>query len=141
MRAVISSSYTIDSCLVKYGPNATGEAGVYSNPLAGTAAATSAGPNTSYLVRKNTGFGGRTGRGRLYLPGVTDTAYLEGGAILAATVTAVTNAFEALRTSLISVGIVPTLLHAPGSPVTLPRPITSFSCDSRAATQRRRLRR
>ena len=141
MRAVISSSVTIDSCKVKFGPNDVGQEGVTSNPLAGTASGSTSGPGISYLIRKNTGFGGRTGRGRLYLPGVTETAHLEGGMIPAATVTSVNTAFESFRSALVTLGLVPTLLHAAGSPVTLPRPITSFTCDSKTATQRRRLRR
>ena len=141
IRALISSSVSIESAKVKFGPNATGQEGFHSNPIAGTGTAQTAGPGIAYLARKNTGFGGRTGRGRLYIPGVTETAHLEGGMITAATVTSWNTSLETMRAGLISVGLVPTLLHAAGSPVTLPRPIVSFTMDAKTATQRRRLRR
>jgi enamine deaminase RidA (YjgF/YER057c/UK114 family) len=141
IRAVISSSVTIDSCKVKFGPNATGPEGTTTNPLPGTASGSTSGPGVAFLVRKVTGFGGRTGRGRFYIPGVTETTHLEGGGIAATAVSQVNTALEAFRTALIAIGLVPTLLHSANSPVTLPRPITGFVTDSKTATQRRRLRR
>jgi hypothetical protein len=141
IRAQISSEVTINSCLAKFGPNSTGPAAEYTAPLAGTGAAAGSTPQVSWLARKNTGFGGRTGRGRMYIPGLPEPLTFSSGTIIAANVTSMTTALEAFRASLVADGCVPTLLHAPLSPVQVPMPITSFSVDNRAATQRRRLRR
>ena len=140
MKALLPSTITIASCLMKFGPNTTGAAAEVSGPVVGTSPNASASPNVAYLVRKNTGFGGRTGRGRMYFPGAGEPNVDAGGNVLAAHVTAWNSALEAMRTALVALGLVPTLLHGAGSPVTSPMPITSFSTDSKVATQRRRLR-
>jgi hypothetical protein len=76
----------------------------------------------------------------MYFPGAGEPNVDAGGNVLAAHVTAWNSAVEAMRATLISLGLVPTLLHGAGSPVQVPMPITSFSTDNRVATQRRRLR-
>ncbi len=141
MRALFGAGVNVAGVMVKFGPNATGPSAEDLAPLSGTASGATASPNVTYLIRKNTGFGGRTGRGRMYLPGVVEGAVNEGGAITAAQVTSMTNALEAMRTALIAIGLVPTLLHGAASPVQVPMPITSFTPDTVAATQRRRMRR
>jgi len=140
IRALINTALTIQMCEVKFGPNATGQAGIYSNPLGGTAGSTAVSPAVSMLIRKQTGFGGRTGRGRMYFPGAGEPNVDAGGNVLSAHVAAWNSALEAMRSVLISLGLVPTLLHGAGSPVQVPMPITSFGTDNRVATQRRRLR-
>ncbi len=141
IRAQISPEVTIDSCLFKKGPNDTGESAVYSSPLAGTAASTAAGPQVAWLVRKVTGFGGRTGRGRFYIPGMSEAVCGVGGLVGANQRALLDTALGTFRTNLNALGLVPTLLHGSGSPVQTPMPITAFVVDTRAATQRRRLRR
>jgi hypothetical protein len=97
--------------------------------------------NTAYLVHKNTAFGGRTGRGRCYIPGVVEASVGPDGDLLDATQTAITTDFQAWRTEIIALDLVPVVLHGPGHGALAPRPITSFACDGFAATQRRRMRR
>ena len=141
IRAQISPEVTIDSCLFKKGPNSTGEAAVYTGGVPGTAASTAAGPQVAWLVRKVTNFGGRTGRGRLYIPGMSEAVCGTGGVVGNTQRLALQNALETFRTNLNAVGLVATLLHGAASPVPSPMPIVSYQVDTRAATQRRRLRR
>ncbi len=141
IRALLTAEVSIESVLVKYGPNDTGAAGESSGALAGTGAGTTVSPNVALLVKKNTGFGGRTGRGRFYIPGIPESHISGSGTILASAVTSWTTALEAFRTTLVSLGLVPTLLHGAASPVQTPMPITSFTVDATGATQRRRMRR
>jgi hypothetical protein len=141
IRALLTVALNIESVLVKYGPNDTGPAGESTGVLVGTAAGTAVSPNVAVLIKKNTGFGGRTGRGRFYIPGIPEAHINESGAILPSAITSWGSALEAFRTVLVSLGLVPTLLHAPLSPVQVPMPITSFTVDGTGATQRRRMRR
>ncbi len=141
MRARIVTQTTISSCLVKFGPQATGASGEFSNPLTGTAANEPASPNVTWLIRKNTAAGGRTGRGRMYLPGISEPALSGAGVIIPAEITAMNDAMAALLLELQNAELDPVVLHAPLSPVTTPIAITSLTVDSTVATQRRRLRR
>lgn len=141
IRAQMSSVVNIDSCYVKYGPNDIGQSAEVANPLAGTAASTGTSPQVAYLVKKVTGFGGRSGQGRFYLPGVPEGSVDPAGQILSAGVTALNTALEAARAALVSAGAIPTLLHGGTGPISAPLPIVGFQVDSRCATQRRRNRR
>jgi hypothetical protein len=141
IRNLLVTEITIESCMVKYGPNDTGPAGESAGSMAGSSSGLGNPANVALLVKKNTGFGGRTGRGRFYIPGIPESAIAANGTILATAVTAWGTALEAFRTTLISLGLVPTLLHGAGSPVQTPMPITSFTVDATGATQRRRMRR
>lgn len=121
-------------------------------PVVGSDPAPGAVAHTAILIRKNTGTGGRQHRGRMYWPPfhLPETSVGVGGEILStllvAQQTQLTNWHEDLVTHLIP----PWLLHAnlrdpitgeeiPDSAAT-PTPITSFTIQSRAATQRRRIR-
>ena len=96
--------------------------------------------NTALLIRKRTDRGGRRGRGRAFLP-PTQADAVDGGALLSSVIAAAASeAFADLMVAYSTVlGGVPHLLHtteAGGAP----DEITGFSCDTRVATQRRRLR-
>lgn len=131
---------TMTSVLVKFGPNDTGksalepanEPGVNGNQAA---------PQAAFLIHKNTDDGGRAGRGRFFLPGVPDATLNPSGTIVSANLSAMQTALETFRTNLIANDLIPVVLHNVGSPLSSPSPITSFSADARAATQRRRMRR
>lgn len=125
---------------VKFGPNATGPSAVAPVGNAMTGPSAGATPNVAWLVRKVTGFGGRTGRGRMYIPGVPEAQVLTNGAVAPTYAGLFSAELEEWRLGMASAGLIPSLLHAPGSPITTPMPITEFVVDSRVATQRRRLR-
>lgn len=139
--AQVDSGVSNTSVLVKAGPNDTGPSVEVPGAGAGAVMGDTSPPNTAWLVRKVTGFGGRTGRGRLYLPGITDGNVLDDGAIGSTALTNMQTAWDNFYDDLVSYGCPPALLHGPGSPVSSPMLITSFSVDGKVATQRRRLRR
>lgn len=137
----LASTIQLDRVLVKFGPNSTGPAAETSIQVAGGKQAFSDPPHTAILVRKNTGFGGRTGRGRMFVPGVYSDDVDSSGYLASGLISALLVDLEAFRDDCIAADLIPVLLHAEGSGVSAPLPITSFGVDSVAATQRRRLRR
>lgn len=136
-----SESITLDSTLVKFGPNATGPSAVYAVPFDGSADPQADVPNTSVLVRKVTAFGGRTGSGRMFVPGYGEGLWEPNGTMTLLNLSGIQDSFDDLWTALTADNLVPVLLHGEDSPVTTPLPITSFQVQQLAATQRRRLRR
>jgi hypothetical protein len=115
--------------------------------IAGTQTPAVVPQNTAYLIRKRTDLAGRRGRGRMYVPGVSEADSGATGMVLASAVTAWQTAFNNWFNDLtVTVGnrfYPPAVLHrSEGIGVEpLPTLVTSFVVDSRVATQRRRLRR
>lgn len=136
-----STSVQLVEATVKFGPSATGPTGVWPGAVNGSIGGTVSPPNTTFLMRKTTAFGGRAGRGRLYLPGVAENDVGNEGAVLPARLTALNVAGEDLLGQLEVGNLQAVLLHGVGSPITAPTPLTGLVGDSRVATQRRRLRR
>ena len=136
----VSLGVTMTSVLVKFGPNDTGKSALEPANEPGVAG-NSAAPQVAYLIHKNTDDGGRAGRGRFFLPGVPDANVNPNGTILGGTLTTMQTALDTFLANLIADDLIPVVLHNIGSPLSSPSPITSFSPDARAATQRRRLRR
>lgn len=126
---------------VKFGPNDTGADGGGTYSVVGGDGGSAVPPNTSLLVKKQTGFGGRTGRGRMFIPGLPETQVTDAGTVSSTWVSDLTTRLEDFRTSTEWFGAVPTLLHSPDSPVLVPMPIVALVPDNKVATQRRRLRR
>lgn len=137
-QSIMAVGVDLSSVLVKYGPNATGATAEAFATEAGTVAS-GASPNVAYLVSKLTAQGGRRGRGRLYLPGVTEAGINNSGTVLAATVTNIQTAFTAMHALAIADSRPYVLLHS--STEHFPDLITSFVAQSIGATQRRRMRR
>lgn len=127
--------------VVKFGPTATGPTGINTNVVSGTDASPGTPANFSYLVHKVTAFGGRAGRGRMYIPGVDETQVNDAGDIDSTLTDAMTTAMGVFRDELNTADLEPVLLHGEDSPITLPSPITAFVCDGVGGTQRRRMRR
>ena len=103
-------------------------------------------PNTTYLLRKTTGFAGRRFRGRMYLPFVSELGTQQTGQLEASELTILTARAAALATAFVGGGTGSGgmyLLHSesPLSATPAPTPITSLSAQPFVATQRRRLRR
>ena len=138
--ALVSASVVMTSVLCKYGPNETGPSALEPANEPGTAAAQMV-PNTSYLIHKNTSLGGHAGRGRCYVPGVPEEDINLDGVLESGRAAGITSCFGSILASMTGTGVVPVVLHAEDSPLSVPTAITSFSCDTKVATQRRRLRR
>lgn len=136
-----TAQITLSEVLVKAGPNDTGPSASVAVDLDGIVSGESEVPNVSVLVQKLTGFGGRTGRGRMYIPGVNGGLFVSDGLMESSNLTAWQEAMEDFRLALNGYGTPPVLLHGPNSPVSTPMPIVGFNVSARAATQRQRLRR
>ena len=139
-------SLILDTVLVKFGPLATGPSAV---AAVGTAAGSGGGeaynPGTAILVSKFTALGGRRGRGRMYLPPLTESGITEGGKLLAAQVTNLQGYANSFLASLNTGNVPMVLLHrydpdAGESPVA-PTLVTGLTVQATLATQRGRLRR
>lgn len=96
--------------------------------------------NTAYLLRKRTGRAGRAGSGRMYLPGVEESAVDATGNVTAQRITDFNTAGTNFITQVQGITGVdgPALLHSLIGD--LPNAVTAIQCDSKVATQRRRLR-
>lgn len=103
--------------------------------------------NCAMLVRKNTGRGGRTGKGRMYIPNVLSEGEVDNVGVIAPSFlsglqTGANDFLEFLNEPEVVAPAPMVLLHNEGVPGgTTPTAITSLQVDSVIATQRRRLRR
>lgn len=97
--------------------------------------------NVALLFRKNTEFGGRHNKGRMYMPwALEDTAVDDVGNITGAAVTGWNSAASDFLTNLINGDVPMYVLHSEGPHGSdLPRIVISMLADNRVATQRRRL--
>lgn len=129
------------SVLVKFGPNETGPSGVFATTLDPGQGVPVNNPGTCILVHKRTAFGGRSGRGRMYLPLPQDLGVNENGTLTTTYLTNLQSQVDAFANALENDALNPVLLHNPGAPLSVPTPITDWVVDSRIATQRRRNRR
>lgn len=135
----ISSQYTYVSLI---GQEMTGS-GILSAErtanLVGTATFSPPPPNCSWIVRKNTLFGGRKNRGRMFVPPARlgETTVDAAGVITPANVVAEQDDWTAFHAAMISGDYPMVLFHSDGSPSTI---VSSLSVENRVATQRRRLR-
>jgi hypothetical protein len=139
--AFLSDQVNLVECLTKMGPNATGPQGSFVGDSIGGDAGDSGSPAVAYLVKKNTPYGGRTGRGRWFLPGAAESRVEPDGSVQSTQVEGLTDALGVFLEEMQTQELLPVVLHSQdlGSDVG-PRTITSFTVDGKVATQRRRLR-
>ncbi len=141
MQDVQVSTCTHTSTLVKYGPTVTGPSAEVFSATVGSLGVNGIAPNVALLVSKVTAQGGRAGKGRFFMPGMTEADTTQGGDVDAAYLAAAQTAANELYGALEAVTQGPVVLHGPGIPQLAPTPITGFSVQARVATQRRRQRR
>lgn len=125
--------------LLKEGPNSTGNQVEVPGAGLGTGNSTSDLPAAAVLIRKNTAFGGRKGRGRWYWPSPSVLFVDDGGQLSSGFVSGLQSAIDAFHGDLVTANLEPYVLHADAG--TVPYPITSWSVQTTLATQRRRQRR
>lgn len=136
----VPSTWNTRNILVKFGPSATGPSAELAVVIVGGSAGLAAPPQNSLLVRKTTLLGGRSGRGRIYWPGVQEAQVDQAGALAAPYREGLQTGFTAFHAGLNALSLPPVVLHGAGAPLTVPTPVANFIVDSRLATQRRRLR-
>lgn len=141
LRALLSSATTWDGGHVIFGADG-GDNRVDSTlaPVTGTSGATPLPPNCAMLIRKMTVLGGRRNRGRLFVPGISNTGVSNAGVIAPATLSAYQTSATAWMAALVATAeVVDLSLFHDTAPFT-PTNITALVCQGRLATQRRRLR-
>ena len=136
----IPEDVTLESILVKNGPNSTGAFALTSVAFPGEGSGGDVNPNQAILIRKNTALGGRAGRGRMYWP-VAEDQVITGGTLNSSPdqVAAMDAAMADLLPHLEAGDHRMMLLHVGSLPVATP--VVSLSTQGTTATQRRRLRR
>jgi hypothetical protein len=134
----LASAVSLVRCIFKEGPNDTGAFGTHSETTPGGDGGSGASSAVSYLIRKSTALGGRQGRGRMYLPGVTEASVGSDGVVSGAKVTALQDGADQLLNDLVVANLIPVLLH---DGALTPTVITALSAQNVVATQRRRQRR
>lgn len=134
----LSQDVTLLSAKVKLGPNATGPEATIGHVEAGHQIDSAVPPNVAILVRKLTALGGRSNRGRMFVPGLPDPDVLGTGIIATTPHTALEGAFDNLFAALTFEELIPVLFHTESSD---PTPLLSVTVEQRVATQRRRNRR
>lgn len=137
----LSSSVAQSSIRVKQGPTDIGPSGDFPGAGTGGSAGQIGASQLGVLVQKVTAFGGRSGKGRLYIPGAVETGIDVDGSLTPAYQTTLQTVFANFRQELIDAGFPMVVFHRPGSPLTEPTPVTSMSVQDRPGTQRRRNRR
>lgn len=110
------------------------------NEAGGASAYTQPPPNVAILVKKVTGAAGRQGRGRMYWPVVGDTFTDNVGVLDGTVLSDLQSGFTAFLGDLSLGDVAMYLLHGATQPITTPTEVLSLLVDTKAATQRRRLR-
>lgn len=137
-KGLFSASLSQDFMLIKHGPNDTGPSALIVGVGVGTNGSQSEAPGVAALAHKNTGLGGRKGRGRLFIPGVPGSATVQTGQLTSGALTLYQGVLDDLIPDLATEGADMVLLHGDA---TTPTTVTSMTIDGTTATQRRRLRR
>ena len=137
MASLQVSKLSLTNVHVKFGPNDVGAS--LDNPVSivGTATGEGLAPNSALLITKNTAFGGRKGRGRMYWPGIQDGTIDDYGLVTTASFATYQTKFTAFLASLVGSNIPMVVLHGSNPP--LPYLVTTLAVQHLMGTQRRRL--
>ena len=121
------------------------EGGLLLADAQGGLTSTVAAPNGSMLFRKQTGLRGRRGQGRAYWPYMASESDINDAGIVNATrLAAINNALATTVNAWTTDGVTQVLLQGEDGatpPYSPPPAVNGFFCDSKIATQRRRMRR
>lgn len=143
LAAQTSTVVQLTRVTLKVGPVSTGPTYEFLSGAVGTNGGSLPPPNCAVLVKKLTAVGGRKGRGRMYLPGISSVSGSldSGGNFGSVAAGDVQSAIEDMAADIEDTDppgpADMVLLH---SDATTPTSIVSYLCEQRLATQRRRLR-
>jgi hypothetical protein len=129
---------TLNTILVKFGPNDTGPFVEIGVGQGGGGSAGNVNPNMAILITKVTALGGRANRGRWYYP-VAEDQVANAGILNPAEVTEMNTQVAAFLAGLTAGDTPMVVLH--NDPLTAPTTVTGMLVQGTTATQRRRLRR
>jgi len=143
LQSETSSVVDLARIVLKVGPSSTGPTYEDVTAASGTNGGSLPPPNCAVLCKKLTTAGGRKGRGRCYLPGISSISGTldSAGNFASGSAGVISSAMNQLLLDIsagsTSGGAELVLLH---SDSTAPNLITEFFCEPKLATQRRRLR-
>lgn len=143
LAALTSTIVTLQRTVLKVGPTTTGPTFQWLSGLTGDHAGALLPPNCAVLAQKRTLIGGRQGRGRAYIPGLSNIASTldsggNFGSVAQGEIQTALNVIQAdMATDTTAGPVEMVLLH---SDALAPTVITSWSVSRKIATQRRRLR-
>jgi hypothetical protein len=143
LNGLVDSECTIGPAVMRRTPTGGGE------PVTFVAATTASGgrsgdsqvPNVALLLHKVTPRGGRSGRGRMFVPwGLSESEVNDVGTLTTTAVNKVQAAANTYLTNLSNAAVDMVLLHNEGSPdANTPSVVEFLRCDPRVGTQRRRM--
>jgi hypothetical protein len=125
---------------VKFGPTDTGPTGIHAGSQAG-GISLSTSPAVALLVAKTTSFGGKAGRGRMFVPGMSEVDVSVSGVVDSAFLAAAQGKVDDFVTAVLAADLDLRLLHSATSPLSTPTLIDALVVQGTVATQRRRQRR
>jgi hypothetical protein len=136
----LDNDLILSGCKVKIGPNTNGPDGTYLETSIGGVNSFSVTPQVALLITKITALGGRTNKGRMFVPGIVEN-WADGAGVVSpstqATMDAALLVFLAdIAGSNTLTGLV--ILH--NAVELAPTPVTALKTMGLVATQRRRLR-
>lgn len=126
---------------VKYGPTDSGPFAEFTATLTGLSAQPPDSPQVAVLVTKQTALGGRSNRGRWFLPFLPEVSTNSGGVLAAADQAAYQAAADAWLTGVDILDGVDKVVLLHNAEEQAPTEITALVVNNQVATQRRRLRR
>lgn len=138
---VMTDGATLVNTKVKFGPNDIGAIGEFPSDEQGGLSVSQTAPQVAILINKITTFGGRSGRGRMFVPSATETDILPSGALDGPYRAAWQAEADQLLASMATADLPAMLLHSEDSPAPNPYIVQSLVVASTCATQRRRVRR
>lgn len=133
----LATTITFSGCKCKLGPNDTGDEALIPFAVAGTASSQNYSPQVAGLVTKLTSLGGRKGRGRLFVPGLTEGDTDGDGKFNSGTLGDWQTKFDTFLDDLTSADTPMVLLH---NDATAPTTVTALVVNQLFASQRRRIR-
>lgn len=131
--ASISAVWTYDNFKISNGEGTLHE---LAQLVQGGKAGSGTMPGVCYIIDKNTSVAGRKGKGRMYLPGVTEAEVDDAGRVTSSMRTELNNAFAAWKTQVAAANFQQFLLNAEG--VGIGTPISTMTANTFASYQRRR---
>lgn len=135
----LSGPLTLQSCTVRETEGGVVRNGEYVAPVAsGNPANPMLPTNNALLVRKVSSAGGRRGTGRMYVPGLNETAVDAQGIVESSYLIVLQAAFTGMLGDLSTNDVPMHILHDIAGPA--PTLVQSLAVQARVATQRRRLR-
>lgn len=134
------TNLTLVKTRCKWGPTETGPFAEFSDAIAGANAEAPDAPQVAVLITKETALGGRTNRGRFFLPGLAESMTNSGGVIASATVADLGTRCDGWLTAIEAGTNMDHMVLLHNLVEETPTDVTALVVQQLVATQRRRLR-